>query len=128
MSQFYDDLAQTALELLAEFGLEVTLVKKGVNVADPTTGRVTKGTPTSETRVGVVTDNPGDRIGEQYGSNFKGGTLTKQTGKWLYMDANGQAPAVEDEIVMQGFKYQLVDVQTIGPGGQALLYLLVMHR
>jgi hypothetical protein len=78
--------------------------------------------------MGIVSDNPGSRIGQQYGENYKSSPLVRSTEKWVYIDANGSAPEMEDEVTMQGYKHTVVDVQTIGPGGKDLLYLVVLKR
>lgn len=132
MSEFYDDLEGTALEMLTEFGAAITLMKVGVNAGggyNPNEGEAIKAeSGTAETRYAVLSDNPGTRIGIQYGTTLQNGTLCQRTDKWLYMDANGSVPMLQDEVYINGLKYSTVDVQTIAPGGQTLLYLMVVRR
>lgn len=49
MSAFYDEMAQVAQELLAEFGRDLTIVRESGEVRDPVTGKVTPGAKTEQT-------------------------------------------------------------------------------
>jgi hypothetical protein len=130
---FYSDIAARALDLLKRFGRPVTLRRYtpgGGNKYDPSTGKAVANAQTSQqdtTRYAVVVDAPGKRIGPEYGENFKTNTLIQDHNKWMYMDANGDAPRIQDFVLLGSVQYKIYDVQAISPGGTDLLYLLVLR-
>lgn len=132
-AEFYEEMAETALELLEEFGRTVTLrlVTPGSNgVYDPSKGKavgVTKETLKDTTRNAVVVDAPENRIGPQYGGNVEAGSRVFDENKWCYMDADGEAPTQSHQVVFDGRSYSIFNVQTYAPAGIPMLYLLVLR-
>jgi len=55
MSAFYDDMAQVALDLLAEFGAPITFTRVTGEIKNPSTGAIiTPGTTTTHSPNGVI--------------------------------------------------------------------------
>jgi hypothetical protein len=132
MTAFYDDMAKVALDLLTEFGQTVTLrqVATGGGDYNPLTGQTTgvglDGAFDSY-RKGLPTDPPGNRIGSQYGQTLEKGNLIQDNDKWVYIDANGPAPRLQDHVIVQGIEYVTIDVQMVSPGGTPIIYLVVLR-
>jgi hypothetical protein len=128
----YNKLAATVLRLLTKYGQVVVLKKIAVSGAgsyDPATGGASVpgiDGENTQNRKGLPTDQPGNRIGPQYGQNMQTGDLIINKNKWIYIDANGLAPTTEDRLVVEGIEYNIIDVQKIQPGNVPLLYLLVL--
>lgn len=128
----YDRLTATALRLLTAYGREVTLRQLSVGSADynPATGESTPagndGT-TDTTRFAVVLDQPGTQISQRFGNNKQANSLVQQSEKWLYMDANGVAPALQDKLIIDAIEYTIEDVQVTAPGGVVILYMLMVR-
>lgn len=125
---FYSDLAATVTRLLTKYGQSVTLRRYSVGGGsyDPATG-VTSVTTSDEIRIGVILDAPGNRLERIYGQKAQGNTLIQELERWLYIEPNGSVPRLQDHVVVQGTEYVIVDVQTIGPGGIPVAYLLVLR-
>jgi hypothetical protein len=131
--EFYGPLAETAFRLLTEYGRSVTLRKftpGGGGKYDPSTARAVSNSQTAKldkTRQAIVVDAPANRIGSQYGSSVKEGTLIQEFNKWCYMDANGAAPTNQDHIIVGSKTYKIFNVQEYAPGGIPLMYLVVLR-
>ncbi len=128
----YSNLAATSLKLLTKFGQDVTLrqYSQGGADYDPTTSAATPSGPTGpndSTRKGLPIDAPASRIGPQYGTTRETGTLIVDTDKWLYLDANGVKPSLQDHVILAGTEFSIINIQEENPGGTPLLYLLVLR-
>lgn len=130
---FYDRMSGTVLNLLSRFGQTVTLrsfTPGGGGKYDPNTGKAASNSQAKtkdSQRKAVVVDAPQNRVGPEYGQNLKEGTLIQDHNKWIYMDAKGSAPTVQDFVIINGIQFKIYDVQMIGPGGIPLYYLLVLR-
>lgn len=123
----YNRIAKRVLQSLTKYGQSITLRQYSVGGSDydAATQSTSLPIPVDSIRKGLITDQPGTRIGPQYGSNQKANTLIQEGEKWLYVDAIGPAPRVQDHIIVSGVQYCIVDVQVTGPGGIPLFYLVV---
>lgn len=127
----YNRIARNVLRQLTKYGQNVTLRQYSVGGGDYDT--ITQTTSSAvdnyvdSTRKGLVTDQPGTRIGPQYGTNVKTNTLIQDGEKWLYIDPNGPAPRPQDHMIVNGVQYAVADVQVTAPGGIPLLYLVVLR-
>lgn len=124
----YNRLAQSVAKKLAVYGRSVTLRQypEGVGNYDYATLSTIVATPVEETRNALITEQPGARIGPQYGTNSQG--LTVKAQKWIYLDANGSKPHPNDKVVFNNVEYNIVDVQETAPGGIVVFYLVVLMR
>jgi hypothetical protein len=130
----YDRTAATVLRLLTKYGQSVTL-RKYSQVSggdyDPNTGGASPvGADGSydESRKAIAMDQPGSQIAARFGTKYDKNTLIQSGEKWVYMDANGSAPALQDHVLLGGTEYSIMDVQVTGPGGIPVLYLLVLKN
>lgn len=127
----YNKIAARVLKSFTKYGQDIILRQYSVGGGeyDPATqtASVSGGTVTNTTRKGLVTDQPGTRIGPQYGVNVKKNTLIQDGEKWVYVDAIGPAPKIQDHMIISGVEYAVVDVQVTGPGGIAVFYLVVLR-
>ena len=128
---FYPNLLKTSTRLLGKFGQTVTLKQYTVGGGDynVATGKAnpTTSIATSTIRKAIISDAPGKRIGPQYGVTREKNSLIQDTDKWIYLDANGAAPRLQDHIILDDIEFTIIDVQTSKPGGLALMYLLVLR-
>lgn len=127
----YNAIAQLALNMLTKYGQTVLLRQLaggGSAVYDPTTGVVTQGTPVDAPRQGLIVDNTGKKINKTAGDHYASGALIVDTDKWMYIDANGADPRTQDQIVVKGNAFQIMDVQTMEPGGIPLIHLIVLRK
>jgi hypothetical protein len=128
----YDKLALTASRLLAKYGTTVILrqLSQGSADYDPNSGGAVPdgmdGT-TDTNRKALVLDQPGSQISQRFGSNNQANTLISQGEKWLYIDTKGAAPTLQDKLIVKNIEYTIIDVQEMGPGGIAILYMVVVR-
>ena len=99
-------LEESVLQLMRDFGSDLTLSRAGAATYDPSAGTVSNGTPTTLSARGVFIEYHQDNID---------GTLVKRGDRKLLLAAEGATgtPAVDD--VVSGMK--VVDVRTIAPNG-----------
>lgn len=128
---FYDDMSQTVIAMLATYGQTVYLRRQPVSGGgyDPSTGGMRSGAVPlpDEPRKGLKTDAPNNRIASMYGQTLQDGTLIQASDTWLYLDADGFAPRLQDHLVVGAREYRVIDVQETSPGGIPVLYLLVLR-
>jgi hypothetical protein len=128
----YAKTARSVQKTLARYGQSVTLRRYSVGGGDYRPGNqvanLAGGAPVDSIRKALVTEQPGTRIGPQYGVNLKEGTLIQNAEKWLYMDAIGIEPRPNDKVIINGVEFMVVDVQGTAPGGTVLFYLIVLRR
>jgi len=129
---FYSDFNDIAYSMLSDFGQNATLIRKskatGANY-DPTTGGIVDSSQLTETRKIVPLDSPtSKRVQNSYGTTTENGVLEQTTQKWVYMDAKGSVPRLQDYVIIQGIKYTIFDFQVINPGGIDIIYLVVLTK
>jgi len=117
---FYADMADTATDLLTEFGQEVTITRPSLNF-DPVTNKPTSGGTVNNTTVGLFTNI--DR-------SLVDGTRIQDTERVMVIDASF-APRMGDLVDVSG----AVVAESVGaaPGiilsaGQALAWTIVAIR
>lgn len=128
----YNRAIATTLRMLTKYGRTVTLRPYSVASSDynPSTGQ---GAPAGEDgsfdtiRRALETDQPGTQISQRFGDTLQNGTLVQSNDKWLYMDAVGAEPHLQDHILMDNINYMIINVQTTKPSGLAVFYLLVLR-
>jgi len=129
---FYDRMSALALKQLTKYGQSVTLrpFSQGGGDYDPNTGAATPDGADGvedESRKALVTDQPGSQIAQRFGQTLQNGTLLQSTDKWLYMDADGQVPKLQDHVIFDNTDFSIINVQVTSPGGTPILYLLVLR-
>jgi hypothetical protein len=124
----YNRIAQTVLTLLKKHGRDVVLRKVVGGAFDPIAQKKQPGAVEDEPRKAVTTDQPGTRIGPQYGTNLQPGTLIRKDEKWIYMDGVGAKPMPGDKVLINNEMFNVVDSQVTAPAGIALFYLVVLRK
>lgn len=116
MSELYDDFADTAEELIAEFGRDIVLLNRQRGGYNPRTNTMSDGVDTSRTVKAVFRD---------YKAKDIDGTVI-QTGDKLCLIAG----AVDgDEIVMDGAdQYAIISIEAVQPGNTLILSKVQVRR
>lgn len=119
MATFYEEMADTALELITEFGQPVILRDIVKGAYNPGDGSHTPDTVTERTTQGIMADYTG--------REFQANSLIQQGDKKLKIAAAGQAspPSLQSKVVIQGKTWSIVPpLKEINPAGTPLLYEL----
>jgi hypothetical protein len=120
MSTFYQEMAADALSLLTEMGQPVT-----VTIVSPTPVY----DPTTSTNVNPTTDYPA--VGAIFDLNDHeiNGTLVQVGDKRVYVSAVGVPDVtLNDTVTVAGVTYRVINPNTIGPSGVAVLYNLHVRK
>jgi len=118
MTYDYQDDADTAAELLEEFGQSVTLTSKTSGAYSTATG-ATAVTTDTQTVNAVALD---------YGSRDIDGTLIRAGDKRLLMAPQTTAgddltaPVVDDTVTVGGTVYTVKGIKTLSPAGTVILF------
>jgi len=129
----YDNLLKTSTRMMSKYGQAVTLRQYtfGGGDYDPSQGEATPNPPASapvdSTRYGITIDAPGKKIDPKYGQNWAPNTSIINTDKWMYLDANGPRPSLQDHIIIAGTEFSIIDIQETKPSTTAMMYLLVLR-
>ena len=105
---FYSELADVAVELLTEFGKEITLERTIGGSGHPVTGVVTTGTPNDQVTIGVV---------KPYEKNLIDGTIIQAGDKEVIL-----SPEIEPLMTDTIDGMQIVNIIEINPAGTVLVY------
>lgn len=128
----YNRVAANVVKKIAQYGRDVTLRQypQGGTNYDPTSLTVSQASliPNETVVKALETDQPGKRIGPQYGTSTKQNTLIVGAQKWLYVGANCPKPRPTDKFIIGYDEYNIADVQQCSPGGIVLYYLVVVYK
>lgn len=114
----YSELAETADDLLADFGAAVTLTKIGTGTYNPATGAATQ-TGTTYTAVGAKFD---------YEQKDIDGTKIKHGDQRLYLSpkqTNGAdlpTPSTDDRVTIGSAVFSVVASRPLSPAGTVVLH------
>lgn len=117
---FYDDMAATALSLLAEFGTPIVLQRDSGETFDPVTDVVTPGSTANLTVSGVFSKTT-QSVKDSFGGNVQSGDRV------LIIDAT-QTPQTSDRVVVGGYPWKIVEIQPVSPAGIALIYRVLVRQ
>ncbi len=115
---FYDEMVELAEESISDFGQSVTLVTAGNEADYDQYGNVQAATPDVEVEGLGCTLN--------YKFNEIDGTVIK-TGdaKMLYQ---GEAPAIDMTVTLEGAKWRVVALNPLNPAGILVMYSLQLRK
>jgi hypothetical protein len=125
VSAFYDDLADTAADMLAEFGQAVTLTKAGTATYDPTTGTTSVTGGGSQTVSGCVFEYSSFI---RSGQRSEPGSLIQAGDKQLLLAATAtdgtalNAPKPTDVVTVGSVAYTITAVAPLDPAGTPVYY------
>lgn len=120
MSAFYDGLAQTALVLLQDKGMTMTLNQRTPGTYSATTGTTTV-TETTYTVTGAQFHFP---------ANMIDGSMIQRGDRRVIVAARGMTvePDAGDVLTIAGTRTNVVAVKAINPGGTTIAYVLQVRR
>lgn len=109
----YADMAQTALEIIEEYGVEAAIARHD-------SGGSTPWNPVA----GGSTEYPCTVIVTYYVDSLLNGSSIKQGDKKIIVAAADLpiTPTTTDTITVNGEKYSVVNVKNVAPGGVSLIY------
>jgi len=113
---FYEDKRDlTVKPMLEKYGAAMQLLVPAVGGHDPETGGYTPGTETVHTVQGLV---------GTYRKRSRSGDAIQSRNQYVYISPSGMtvAPMPGHKLKVDGVEYEIVDVETISPGGTAVLY------
>lgn len=121
----YTDLGGVSNELIAEFGLAVTTRRITSSTFDPVTSEAVN---TYETivRKGLLTGVDKRFIDSSSSGNMNSGTVLI-TDQMVVFGADGETFET-DEIMVGGIKYAIIRIVPVAPGGEAVLWKVVVRR
>jgi hypothetical protein len=119
---FYSEMATTALELLAEFGVAGVLRRASAGTFDANAGTVTGSSNTDY----AITAALFDYSLKESGASLEDGTVIKAGDKQIYVAASGLAvtPVITDLLIINSITYRMANVKVTAPSGVAVLYEL----
>lgn len=109
----YSEIAATSLELITEFGRDITRRSYTAGTYDPATGLTTP-TTADTTRKGAIFD---------YGAGVTliGGTLIQSGDKRLLVDVTATV-SIQDHFIVGGIEYVIIGLGEVNPSGTKVLY------
>lgn len=116
---FYTEMAEMALELIAEFGQPVVLQESTPGEYDPETGQTGPEQKREQIAQGIMADFTG--------LEFQNSSLIRQGDKKLKLAAKGLEwlPSLMSHVVVQGVIWSIVPpLKEINPAGTPLLFEL----
>lgn len=111
--EFYNDMAATAAELLAEFGADASIVRSA-STYDPATGAATQTSATHAVRA----------LESNHGRSYVDGSLIESGRRAYLIDPNGMSvePRAGDAFVWGGVSGPVTRAGRVAPGGVAVLF------
>lgn len=114
---FYSDMADTATELLTEFGTSIVFTRRA-STFDPVTGSESAITDTPTTCTGVVLNRLDEMVG---------GVRVMSGDRMLVID-DTYAPAAGDKVTLESGSWAVAAIETINPGGTVVAYRVLVRR
>lgn len=123
MTTIYDEMAAIALDLLAEFGVDVTVTTRGATTYDETAGKATQATTNHTMRLVFKQQSTKAEGASAVAANRKeaiiSGTDTSGASVTIYVD---------DEVKMaDGTIYKVVDPGPVAPSGVPVVYDAILE-
>lgn len=130
----YDQAYETALSLLTSFGQPIIL-RRLSETFDPASGMLVETGSVDGTVMGVITSMPqswqgggssGISIGET--NQFSDRGIPLAIGERMVIIDGTIAPLMTDVVVIRGDEWRIVGIETVNPGGLAIVYKLAVKR
>lgn len=118
MSDFYQEAAEAASEMLEEFGAPLILIREIEDDFDPIKGETIEVPDLQISTTGVT---------RLYRKTLIDGTLIMQGDKELILDPK-EAPTTQDRMLIDGKEWQIVGVEPVAPASVVLLYFVQIRR
>lgn len=115
MSNFSDEMAAVALELLTEFGEAVSFTRTTEGAYDTATGTTAAGSDSVFTGFGAPID---------YDNNEIDGTVIQQGDVRLYVNAVTTLPLPADKVTLDSVQYRVMNTRKYTINSEHVLYEL----
>lgn len=115
MSQFSDDMAQVAIDLISEFGEDASFERTVQGIYDPESGEAFSETTTLYS--GMVVPN-------SYQESEIDGTIIQRDDLMLLSHKMNEVPMVGDEVTLDSGSYRILNVKKTKANGADCLYTL----
>lgn len=115
----YDVMQDLSVDLITEFGQDITLTRVTTGTFNPATGAVTGDSETDSTIKALITDFSDFHIE---------GSAIQRGDKKVLIAGDITAPTVKDKLTISGTEYMIINVNTISPAGTDVLYKLQVRR
>lgn len=118
MSQFYDEMAAMALDLITQYGQPVQLREEKPGAYNPATGKTDPPSVKSQSVMAI--------LGKYKPIEFENSTLLERGDKKLKMAAKGMSwvPTLATKAVVGGKTWTVISVLESNPAGTPLVYEL----
>lgn len=112
---FYGGLANTAAKLLKDKGQSMIIRRKAVTTKDPAAGTVTTSAPQDFTVHGVLVN---------YNTQLVADGVVQKGDRQAIIEGGVVAPTKEDQLVVEGRTWTIVDFESVNPAGTPVIYKL----
>ncbi|MDU4249007.1 hypothetical protein [Pseudomonas sp.] len=125
---FYDEMADMALEMLAEFGRVIQLSRVVGGDYDPDTGTSGGSTETQDATVVILPASNGTV--QAFDIRFENGTLIEQNLRALTIAAKDLAwvPIAGDKATFDGSDWTFIGCTPVNPAGTPVVYKAAVKR
>lgn len=125
----YDQAYETALSLLTSFGQPIIL-RRLSETFDPASGMLVETGSVDGTVMGVITSMPQSWQGggSSETSQFSDRGIPLAIGERMVIIDGTIAPLMTDVVVIRGDEWRIVGIETVNPGGLAIVYKLAVKR
>lgn len=126
---FYDEMADAAMEMITEFGRQITLTRTTEGEYDPAKGAPDETSTESQVITCVVVPASKGTV-EAFDDKFKSGTLIETNLRALKIAAKGMIwpPAPGQTVEFDGHVWTLIGVTPAAPGGVDIVYSTTVMR
>lgn len=125
---FYDEMADMALEMLAEFGQTIQLCRTVGGDYDPDTGTSGGSTETQDATVVILPASNGTV--QAFDIRYENGTLIEQNLRALTIAAKDLAwvPISGDKATFDGSDWTFIGCTPVNPAGTSVVYKAAVKR
>lgn len=125
---FYDEMADMALEMLAEFGRTISLSRTVGGDYDPDTGTSGGTTETQDATVVILPASNGTV--QAFDIRYENGTLIEQNLRALTIAAKDLAwvPVAGDKATFDGSDWTFIGCTPVNPAGTPIVYKAAVKR
>lgn len=126
---FYDDMADLASEMLAEFGQQLTLKRTIAGEYNPDIGRDNPGIVESQPITAIVRPASQGTV-QAFDQKYQAGTLIESNIRALKIATKGLLwpPAPGHIVILDGEEWKVIGVTPVSPAGTDLLYSASVMR
>lgn len=129
MTMDYSTVAAKILAMLKRFGVAVVLRRQTAGTYDPVTGEFSGASTTDYSAWALMISQSMLQSGNA-GDRYFDGTLIQTGDKMLILVASGLTvtPQPKDQLIISDVTWQIVARITVEPGGEALLYQVLVRK